>query len=86
LTGKNYDEQRKEEKQITKQLALNDIKEWKNKIPKEKQNKPAIVVGTKTFTPDEIEKEVENETEYGHEFSKILAKSRLELTKGAKDQ
>lgn len=86
MTEKNYDEQRKVEKQITKQLALNDIREWKTKIPKAKLNKPAIVVGTKTFTPQEIEKEVENDTEYGKEFAKILAKSRLELTKGAKDQ
>lgn len=86
MSENNYDAQRKKEKQITKQIALNDIKEWKTKLPKDKLNKPAIVVGTKTFTPQEIEKEVENDTEYGQEFSKILAKSRLELTKGAKDQ
>jgi len=86
LNIKEYDEQRKKEKQITKQLALNDIKDWKSKIPKEKLNKPAIVVGSKTFTPQEIEKEVENDTEYGLEFAKILAKSKIELTKGTKDQ
>jgi hypothetical protein len=86
MSAKEYDEQRKKEKLITKQLALNDIKEWKSKIPAEKLNRPAIVVGTKTFTPQEIEKEVENDTEYGQEFSKILARSKLELTKGAKDQ
>lgn len=86
MSGKDYDEQRKLEKQVTKQIALNDIKEWKNKIPKAKLNQPAIVVGTKTFTPQEIEKEVENDTEYGQEFSKILARSRLELTKGAKEE
>ncbi len=86
MSAKEYDEQRKKEKLITKQLALNDIKEWKSKIPLEKLNRPAIVVGTKTFTPQEIEKEVENDTEYGQEFSKILARSKLELTKGAKDQ
>jgi hypothetical protein len=86
MSVKEYDEQRKKEKLITKQLALNDIKEWKSKIPTEKLNRPAIVVGTKTFTPQEIEKEVENDTEYGQEFAKILARSKLELTKGAKDQ
>jgi hypothetical protein len=31
-------------------------------------------------------KEVENDTEYGQEFSKILARTRLELTKGAKEE
>ncbi len=85
MSGKEYEEQRKNEKLITKQLALNDLKEWKSKLPKEKLNKPAIVVGTKTFTPQEIEKEVENDTEYGQEFAKILARSKLQLTKGGKD-
>jgi hypothetical protein len=85
VSGKEYEEQRKNEKLITKQLALNDLKEWKSKLPKEKLNKPAIVVGTKTFTPQEIEKEVENDTEYGQEFAKILARSKLQLTKGGKD-
>lgn len=82
----DYEERRKKEKQIAKQLALNDIKEWKNKIPKEKHKTPAIVVGTKTFTPEEIEKEVEKDTEYGQQFTKILARAKLEMTKGAKDQ
>ena len=86
MTEKGYDEQRKQEKLITKQLALNDLKEWKSKLPKEKLDQPAIVVGTKTFTPQEIEKEVENDTEYGQAFAKILARSKLELTKGGKDQ
>ena len=86
MSAKDYDVQRNNEKQVTKQLALNDIKEWKNKIPKDKLNKPAIVVGSKTFTPQEMEKEVENDTEYGKEFSKILARSRIELTKGVKGQ
>jgi hypothetical protein len=86
MSEKGYEEQRKQEKLITKQLALSDLREWKNKLPKDKLNTPAIVVGTKTFTPQEIEKEVENDTEYGQAFTKILARSKLELTKGGKDQ
>jgi hypothetical protein len=86
LSGKEYEEQRKSEKQITKQLAIADIKDWMSKIPKDKVNKPAIVVGTKTFTPQEIEKEVENDTEYGQEFAKILARSKVEFAKRADQQ
>ena len=76
-----YEEQRNKEKQLTKDLAIADVKEWIGKLPKEKVTAPAIVVGTKTFTPEEIKKEVENDTEYGKEFAKILAKSRLELAR-----
>jgi hypothetical protein len=76
-----YDEQRKKEKQLTKDLALADVKDWISKLPKEKANVPAIVVGSKTFTPEEIRKEVENDTEYGKEFTKIMAKSRQEFAR-----
>jgi hypothetical protein len=76
-----YENQRKEEKRLTKELAIADIKEWISKLPAQKANTPAIVVGTKTFTPQEIQKEVENETEYGKEFSKMLSKSRVELAR-----
>jgi hypothetical protein len=76
-----YEKQRKDEKQLTKELAIADIKEWINKLPAQKTNIPAIVVGTKTFTPQEIQKEVESDTEYGKEFAKILAKSRVELAR-----
>jgi hypothetical protein len=76
-----YEKQRKDEKQLTKELAIADIKDWISKLPAQKTNTPAIVVGTKTFTPQEIQKEVENDTEYGKEFAKILAKSRVELSR-----
>lgn len=76
-----YEKQRKDEKQLTKELAIADIKEWISKLPTQKTNTPAIVVGTKTFTPQEIQKEVENDTEYGKEFAKILAISRVELAR-----
>jgi hypothetical protein len=76
-----YEAQRKKEKKLTKALAVADIKDWISKLPKEKINTPAIVVGTKTFTPQELQKEVENDTEYGKEFAKILAKNRVELAR-----
>jgi hypothetical protein len=76
-----YDEQRKRELQLTKDLALADVKDWINKMPKKKLNQPAIVVGSKTFTPEEMRKEVENETEYGKQFVKIMAKSRAEFAR-----
>jgi GTPase SAR1 family protein len=76
-----YEKQRKDEKQLTKELAIADIKEWITKLPAQKANTPAIVVGTKTFTPQEMQKEVENDTEYGKEFAKILSKSRVELSR-----
>jgi mannose-6-phosphate isomerase class I len=81
MSSKEYDAQRKKEAEITRQLALADVKEWMRKIPADKKEKPAIVVGSKTFTPAQIAKEVENDTEYGKQFSRMLQRSRMELTK-----
>jgi hypothetical protein len=81
MSGKEYEAQRKKEADISRQLALSDVKEWLKKLPAEKKEKPAIVVGSRTFTPAEIAKEVENDTEYGQQFGKMLHRSRLELSK-----
>jgi hypothetical protein len=81
MSGNEYEAQRKKEAEIAKQLALADVKEWIRKIPAEKKEKPAIVVGSKTFTPAQIAKEVENDTEYGKQFERMLHRSRMELTK-----
>jgi hypothetical protein len=81
MSGNEYENQRKKEAETAKQLALSDVKEWIRKIPADKKEKPAIVVGSKTFTPSQIAKEVEDDTEYGKQFAKMLHKSRMELTK-----
>jgi hypothetical protein len=81
MSRNEYEAQRKKETEVARQLALADVKEWIRKIPAEKKEKPAIVVGSRTFTPSEIAKEVEEDTEYGKQFAKMLHKSRMELSK-----
>jgi hypothetical protein len=81
MSGNEYESQRKKEAEIAKQLALADVKEWIKKIPADKKEKPAIVVGSKTFTPAQLAKEVENDTEYGNQFARMLQRSRIELSK-----
>jgi len=81
LSGAEYEAQRKKEADIVRQLALADVREWLKKIPEDKRKKPAIVVGTKTFTPEQLAKEVEDDTEHGKQFAQMLHKSRMELAK-----
>lgn len=77
----NYEKQRESEKQLAKQLALADARAWLEKMPGDKRKKAAIVVGTRSFTPEELVKEVENDTEYGKQFSNMLHLVRLEMAK-----
>ena len=81
MSEKEYETQRKKEAEVQRQLAIADVGEWVQKLPAEKREKPAIVVGSRTFTPSQIAKEVEEDTEYGKQFSKMLHKSRIELSK-----
>ncbi len=84
MSEKEYENQRKKEADVARQLAIADVKEWLQKLPKAKQEKAAIVVGTRSFTPAQIAKEVEEDTEYGKQFAKMLQRSRMELTKRRK--
>ena len=77
----NYEKQRESEKQSARQLAIADAHAWIEKIPTEKRRKAAIVVGTRSFTPEELIKEIEADTEYGKQFSNMLHLVRLELAK-----
>jgi len=81
MSEKEYEAQRKKEAEFSRQLALADVQDWIKKLPATKKEKPAIVVGSKTFTPAQLAKEVEADTEYGKQFSQMLQKSRIELTK-----
>ncbi len=76
-----YEDQKKKEKSINKQLALADLKEWLDKIPKEKRTKPEIVVGTKAYTPEQLVKEAEEGTENGNEFLEMVHKTKIEMLK-----
>ena len=81
MSGEEYEAQKKKEVELARQLELSDVREWLEKIPVDKKKKPAVVVGTKTFTPEQIAKEVEENTEHGKQFARMLNRSRMELTK-----
>ena len=81
MSGEEYEARKKKEAEIARQLELSDVREWLKKIPDDRKKKPAIVVGTKTFTPEQIANEVEKKTEHGKQFARMLNRSRMELTK-----
>jgi len=81
-TRDKYEQARLEEEEIDKKLALITTKAWFEKIPKEKQDKPVFVAGTKTFTPRQVLEEVEKGTEDGLNFARMLKKNRMEMAKG----
>ncbi|MFX0173460.1 MAG: hypothetical protein ACFE9L_16330 [Candidatus Hodarchaeota archaeon] len=76
-----YKKRRDEEIKAKKQLILNEVKEWIETLPPEKREEPYLVIGTKSFTPRELVKEVENDTEIGKMVGKTLEKGRLQLSR-----
>ena len=76
-----YEEKRKKEADIARRIVLADVKAWIESLPDAERKKPVIVVGTKTFTPEQLAKEVDDDTEYGRQFAAMMQKSRLEMAK-----
>lgn len=80
-TEPNYDEAVGKAEDIMRALALSEIKDWFNKLPQERKDSPVMGTDTRTFTPRQIVEEVENDTEYGKIFAKMLHEVRIELAK-----
>jgi hypothetical protein len=76
-----YDEEFKKQKQMTKQIAIDEVNEWIKTIPVAKRTQVVAAVGTKAFTAEEIVKEIQADTEYGKNLVKMISKVRMDLTK-----
>jgi hypothetical protein len=77
----NLDENIANERAIAKKIALEDVKTWLAKMPSEERNKPTIIVGSKTFTPNQLLEEVDKESEYGKALQQKLHRLRMEVSK-----
>ena len=81
-----FDEEMKRQKALTKKLAINEINNWIKAMPEEKRKQIVAAVGTKSFTPEQLLREVEEDTEYGKQLVKMFDKLRIELSRKKEDQ
>jgi hypothetical protein len=72
-------DQTKNEKEDDRKLVLNFLQELLEKIPPERRSNPEIGFGPKTFTPDELVREIEAGTEEGNLIIKTISKNYLAL-------
>ena len=77
----NFDEELKKQKQLTKQLAVDEVNNWVKAMPAEKRKQVVAAVGTKSFTPEQIAKEIQDDTEYGKKLVTMINKLRIEISK-----
>jgi len=77
-----YTKRKQEDQEVLRQQDLASLKKIVAEMPAATR-KSKLVVGERSFTPDEMVKEAENGTEYGATFLKMLSRMRLEtLRKG----
>ncbi|MFX1495723.1 MAG: hypothetical protein ACFFBZ_15670 [Promethearchaeota archaeon] len=76
-----YEERKKKETNLKKQLVLDELNNLMEQLPLEKRDKPFLIAGPKSYTPRQMIKEVENDTEIGNLISRSFDKGRLELLK-----
>jgi hypothetical protein len=82
----DFDEEIKKQKQMTKQLAIHEVTNWIKAMPAEKRRKIVAAVGTKSFTAEEIVREIQDDTEYGKKLVTMLNLLRIEAAKKPGDQ
>lgn len=82
----NFDEELKRQKQMTKQLAIDEVNNWIKAMPAEKRKQIVAAVGTKSFTPEEIAKEIQEDTEYGKKLVTMINRLRIEVAKKPEGQ
>lgn len=81
-----YDEEMKKQKAQTKKLTIDEINSWIQSMPAEKRKQVVAVVGTKSFTPEELLQEIERDTEYGKKLVQMSSKLRVEVSKKREEQ
>ena len=72
-------DQTKIEKENERKFVLNFLEELLAKIPPERRSKSEIGFGPKTFSPEQLIKEVEAGTEEGNLITKAINKNYLAL-------
>jgi hypothetical protein len=82
----NFDEEIKKQKQMTRQLAIDEVNNWIKIMPAAKRKQVVAAVGTRSFTPEEIAKEIQEDTEYGKKLVTMINQLRLETVKKQEGQ
>lgn len=82
----NYEQEARKQKELNKKLAMDEINNWIRTLPAEKREKVVAAVGTKSFTADELLKEVEANSDYGKQLVLMFNRLRVELAKKKEEQ
>lgn len=82
----NYEQEARKQKELNKKLAMDEINNWIRTLPAEKREKVVAAVGTKSFTADELLKEVEADSDYGKQLVLMFNRLRVELAKKKEEQ
>jgi FPC/CPF motif-containing protein YcgG len=82
MTDTRYEERKKSDEDLLRELAVADVREWFESLPEERRAQRTFIMGMKTYSPRELMEEVENDTETGRMFTKMVHNVRMEMAKG----
>lgn len=81
MTNTRYEERKKSDEDLLQELAVADVKEWFDSLSPERRAQRTFIMGSKTYSPADLLKEVENDTEAGRMFTKMVQNVRMEMAK-----
>lgn len=77
----NGNDDREQDLEIYKRLAIADVEQWYATIPNDEKDKPALISQDHELTPNQIVEEVRAFSEKGRHIAEMLNRARIELAK-----
>lgn len=74
-------EREKEERKLKRELLKKEMQEWMKGLREDELDKPYLVIGSRSFTPRQLMKEVEDDTEVGRLVERTFDRGRMEMAK-----
>ncbi|MBN1261843.1 MAG: hypothetical protein JXB35_14290 [Anaerolineae bacterium] len=76
-----YTRRTEEDREALNQLEIRQLEHLVAALPPEKRREPTLVIGNRTFTPEQLLQEAKEGSEYGKLYLKMRSNSRLERLK-----
>ncbi len=78
MADDTYDKRRAQDQEVLRQWGLESLRKMAEEMPEAQRRTTRMVVGDRSFTVDEILREVDQDTEYGRLMLKAQEKLRIE--------
>ncbi len=78
MKNEEFEKRDQQDAELRRQMEIQALERMVAELPAEKRKQPLLIVGDKTFTPEQMLEEAKKGSKYGELFIATQAKARLE--------